>query len=303
MLRGNWHIFNTESLLIYKRNMMRWLTLLILLRFSPEVRGQDENALLWRISGKDLAQPSYLYGTIHMICPEDMKLGDSLRNSVANCERLFLEIDMDAPGMMMKTMKMSMLSSGSIRDLMTKPDYTRLESFMKDSLGMPMLLLNKMKPFTLMSLMYAKLLPCNKPASYEESLMKMAKKQEKEIMGLESIEDQMAVFDQIPDSMEIRMLMALIDDFQGQRDEFARMINAYLQKDLQQLGKMIGDAPDIDGFEDLLLVNRNKRWIPIISAEIKKSPSLFAVGAGHLPGPDGVIELLRKEGFIVSPVE
>lgn len=303
MLRGNWHIFNEERRLIYKRNMMRWLTLLILLRFSPEVRGQDENALLWRISGKDLAQPSYLYGTIHMICPEDMKLGDSLRSSVERCARLFLEIDMDAPGMMMKTMKMSMLSSGSIRDLMTKPDYTRLESFMKDSLGMPMLLLNKMKPFTLMSLMYTKLLPCNKPASYEESLMKMAKKQEKEIMGLESIEDQMAVFDQIPDSMEIRMLMALIDDFQGQRDEFAMMINAYLQKDLQQLGKMIGDAPDIDGFEDLLLVNRNKRWIPIISAEIKKLPSLFAVGAGHLPGPDGVIELLRKEGFIVSPVE
>lgn len=283
--------------------MLRGILLFMLTGISHILRGQSENALLWRISGKDLVQPSYLYGTIHMICPEDLNLGDSLRSSVEKSERLFLEIDMDAPGMMMKTMKLSMLSSGNIRDLMSTSDYLRLESFMKDSVGMPMMILNKMKPFTLMSLMYARLLPCKKPASYEEALTKIARKQGKQIMGLESIEDQMAVFDQIPDTMEIRMLMNLIDDFQEQRDEFAMMINAYRQKDLQRLGKMIGDAPDIDGFEDLLLVNRNKRWIPIVKEEIKKGPCLFAVGAGHLPGSDGVIELLRKDGFIVSPVE
>lgn len=283
--------------------MKKWLMFLMLVPFSGESWGQSENALLWRITGKELAQPSYLYGTIHMICPEDLILGDSLRSSVDKTDRLFLEIDMDAPGLLMKTMKLSMLSSGTIRELMTPADFRRLESFTIDSLGMPMMLLNKMKPFTLMSLMYSKLLPCNKPASYEETLMKMAKKQDKEISGLESIEAQMAVFDQIPDTMEIRMLMAFIDDFQGQRDEFATMINAYVRKDLHLLGKMIGDAPDMDGFEDLLLVNRNKRWIPVMKEEIKKGPCLFAVGAGHLPGTDGVIELLRKEGFSVSPVE
>jgi uncharacterized protein YbaP (TraB family) len=66
---------------------------------------------------------------------------------------------------------------------------------------------------------------------------------------------------------------------------------------------MINDSPDIDGFEDLLLVNRNKKWIPVMKAEMNRSACLFAVGAGHLPGTDGVIDLLRKEGYTVSPVE
>lgn len=283
--------------------MMRWMILLLLLSFSPEGRGQTTNALLWKISGRDLTQPSYLFGTIHMICPEDLQIGDSLKVSVSQADRLFLELDMDAPGIMMKTMKRSMLPSGTIRDLMNPGDYHRLESFMKDSLGMPMFLMNKMKPFTLMSVMYSKFLPCNKPASLEETLMQMAKKQHKEILGLETVEEQLAVFDRIPDTMEIRMLMGLIDDFQGQRDEFGRMIQAYRQRDLTELGRMINNSPDIDGFEDLLLVNRNKKWIPVMKTEMNRSTCLFAVGAGHLPGTDGVIDLLRKEGYTVSPVE
>lgn len=283
--------------------MIRWCWLSLFLSFSINSNGQSERALLWRISGNELTQPSYVYGTIHMICPEDLKIGDSLRNSVGNAERIYLEIDMDTPGMLLKTMKLSMLESGSIKDLMSTVDYQRLESFMKDSIGMPMFLLNKMKPFTIMSMMYTKLLPCNKSASYEETLMKLAKKQNKQVMGLESIEDQMAIFDQIPDTMETRMLMSLIDDFHGQKAAFANMVSAYLQKDLNKLGQMISESPDIDGFEDLLLAKRNRKWIPVMMKQMKQSSCVFAVGAGHLPGEDGVINLLRNEGFIVSPVE
>jgi uncharacterized protein YbaP (TraB family) len=283
--------------------MIRWIFLLLILPSSMLSHGQTEKALLWRISGKNLERPSFLYGTIHMICPEDLKIGDSLRKSVGDAERLYLEIDMDTPGMMLKTMKLSMLESGTIKDLMNPVDYQRLESFMKDSIGMPMFLLNKMKPFTIMSMMYTKILPCNKSASYEESLMKLAKKQNKQVMGLESIEDQMAIFDQIPDTMETRMLMSLIDDFHGQKAAFADMVSTYLQKDLNKLGQMIGESPDIDGFEDLLLAKRNRKWIPVMMKEMKQSSCVFAVGAGHLPGEDGVINLLRNEGFIVSPVE
>jgi uncharacterized protein YbaP (TraB family) len=286
-----------------KVEMKRWFYSLMLIALCLESSGQSDNALLWRISGKDLSGPSYLYGTIHMICPDDLKIGDSLRQSLETANRLYLEINMDEPGMLMKTMKMSMLPSGTIRDLMKPADYQRLESFVKDSLGMPMFLLNKMKPLTLMSVMYTKLLPCNKTASYEETLMKMAKQKNKSIHGLETLEDQMAVFDQIPDTMETRMIMALVDDFNGQREEFSNMVRAYLNKDLLSLGKMIGDAPDIEGFEDLLLVNRNKKWIPVMKKEMNQSTCLFAVGAGHLPGTEGVINLLRKDGYIVTPVE
>lgn len=283
--------------------MIRWCWLSLLLSFSINTNGQSERALLWRISGNELAQPSYVYGTIHMICPDDLKIGDSLRQSVEMSNRLFLEIDLDAPGMMQKTMKLAMLESGTMKDLMNPLEYQRLTSFMKDSVGMPMFLLNKMKPMMIMSMIYPKLLPCGKSASYEEILMKLAKSQHKEVMGLESLEDQMAIFDQIPDTTETRMLMSLIDDFHGQKAAFANMVSAYLQKDLNKLGQMISESPDIDGFEDLLLAKRNRKWIAVMMKQMKQSSCVFAVGAGHLPGEDGVINLLRNEGFIVSPVE
>jgi uncharacterized protein YbaP (TraB family) len=168
---------------------------------------------------------------------------------------------------------------------------------------MPLTIFNKMKPFTLMSILYTKVLPCPKMESYEQSFMSMAKQQKKEILGLEKLEDQFAVFDKIPDSAEVIMILNMIDDFDGQKKEFAKMTDAYKRKDLQALEKMINASPDMVGYEDLLLVNRNKNWIPVMEKAMSAQATFFAVGAGHLPGEDGIISLLRKAGYTVSPVE
>jgi uncharacterized protein len=263
----------------------------------------QENALLWQINGKDLKKPSYLFGTIHMICPEDFIMSDSIRSTFARSEKIYLEIDMDDPAMTLKTLQLAMMKDKSLKDLMSKEDYTRLDKFMNDSIGMPLMIFNKMKPFTLMSILYTKVLPCPKMESYEQSFMSMAELQKKEILGLEKLEDQFAVFDQIPDSAEVKMILDMIDDFGGQQKEFAKMTEAYKRKDLDALSKMINASPDMAGYENLLLVNRNKNWIPVMEKAMSTQSTFFAVGAGHLPGEDGVISLLRKAGYTVSPVE
>jgi uncharacterized protein YbaP (TraB family) len=263
----------------------------------------QQNALLWQISGKNLAKPSYLFGTIHMICPEDFYMSDTLKASFARAEKIYLEIDMDDPSMTMKTLQLALMKDKSLKDLMSKEDYARLDKFMKDSIGMPLMIFNKMKPFTLMSVLYTKVLPCQKMESYEQSFISMARQQKKELLGLEKLEDQFAVFDKIPDSAEVQMILYMINDFDGQRKEFAKMIEAYKKKDLDALSKMISASPDIAGFEDLLLVNRNKNWIPVMEKAMNEQSNFFAVGAGHLPGNDGVIALLKKAGYKVVPVE
>ncbi|MGL6268932.1 MAG: TraB/GumN family protein [Chitinophagaceae bacterium] len=263
----------------------------------------QENALLWQINGGDLNKPSYLFGTIHMICPEDFILSDSIKSTFARSEKIYLEIDMDDPAMTMKTLQLAMMKDKSLKDLMSKEDYARLNKFMQDSVGMPLTIFNKMKPFTLMSILYTKVLPCPKMESYEQSFMTMAQQQKKEILGLEKLEDQFAVFDQIPDSAEVRMILEMIDNFGAQQKEFAKMTEAYKRKDLEALSTMINASPDMAGYENLLLVNRNKNWIPVMEKAMATQSTFFAVGAGHLPGQDGVISLLRKAGYTVSPVE
>ncbi|WP_336514791.1 TraB/GumN family protein [Pollutibacter soli] len=262
-----------------------------------------EKSLLWEITGPGLSAPSYLYGTIHMICPADYSMSETIKNSFAKSKTLFLEIDMDDPSMNMKTLQLSMMKTGSLKDLMTDKEYTELEKFMKDSIGMPLMMFNKMKPFTLLSIMYMKVLPCTGVESYEQNFVEMAKAQKKEVYGLEKLEDQFAVFDKIPDSAEIKMILEMSRNFSEQKKEFSKMTESYKAKDLDALGNAISSSPDIAGFEDILLVDRNRNWISIMEKAMKKEPTFFAVGAGHLPGKEGVIELLRKEGYTVRAID
>jgi len=289
-----------------------WLLVLVLLVVSSKAqknvasaRAENlppvENALLWSISGNGLASPSYLYGTIHMICKEDFRFSSTLKDKFEEAKYVYLEIDMDDPSMMMKTAMLSIMKDHSLKDLMNEKDYNELSAYVKDSLGMPMMIFNKLKPMTLMSLLYTKVLSCPSE-SYEQRFMEMARDRKKEIRGLEKIEDQMAVFDKIPDSVEAQMILEMIRKMPEQRTEFAQMVESYKKEDLNKLGEEISSSPEWKGFEDIMLVNRNHNWIPVMSAAMKEGPQLFAVGAGHLPGKDGIINLLRKAGYKVEPV-
>jgi uncharacterized protein YbaP (TraB family) len=82
------------------------------------------------------------------------------------------------------------------------------------------------------------------------------------------------------------------------------MLNLYRQKDLDGLNKMTNDNDDeFAGYNDLLLTNRNKKWIPEIIEQAKLKPTFFAVGAAHLGNDIGVINLLRQQGYTVTPVK
>jgi uncharacterized protein YbaP (TraB family) len=240
---------------------------------------------------------------MHIICAEDFVITEQMKEKFATTGKIYLELDMDNPGMLFKTMQLSLLQKGTLKDLFNEEDYARLNRFVSDSLGMPMLLLNKMKPFALMSLLYGKVLTCSKTESYEQTFVDMAKTQKKEVLGLETPEDQFAVFDQIPDSAEAKMVMEFINNFGDQREEFKKMVDAYKSQDLPELYRQLSTSPDMAGFEDELLVKRNRKWIPVMESAMQEGPTFFAVGAGHLPGENGVIRLLRNAGYTAKPIK
>jgi uncharacterized protein YbaP (TraB family) len=262
-----------------------------------------ENALLWSVTGKGLNTPSYVYGTIHMICKEDFLFSSTLKQKLNDSKGIYLELDMDDPSMMIKMATMAIMKDHTLQDLMSETDYKTLSQFVKDTLGMPMMLFNKMKPITLMSLIYTKVLPCSSTESYEMKMVEIAKASKKEVRGLETIEEQMGVFDKIPDSVEAQMIMEMIRTMPAQRKQMTEMVEAYKKEDLQKLAAQMSESPEWRGFEDILLANRNKNWIPIMETAMKQGTQVFAVGAGHLPGKEGVINLLRAAGYTVTPVK
>jgi uncharacterized protein YbaP (TraB family) len=80
------------------------------------------------------------------------------------------------------------------------------------------------------------------------------------------------------------------------------MLNCYLKQDLNKLGELMNDAELSPEFNANFLVKRNQNWIPQISKMVQEKPIFIAVGAGHLPGEQGVLKLLQEAGYTVSPI-
>lgn len=277
--------------------------LLLLAGIVSAQNAPKENSLLWEITGKGLTKPSYLFGTIHLICPADFSLSDSLKNAVLKTQQLALEIDMDDPGLMGAMTKTMFMADGkTLQGILTEKQYSQLSQFYKDSLGMSITSFGRAKPFMMMGPMFNKILGCE-PQSYEISLMGLAVKQKSEVIGLETIEEQMAIFDTIPYDRQAEMLLTMIDKLPETKTEFHDLVELYKKQDLQSLYNLtLKSEFGMDGQDEVMLFQRNQNWIKRIDKIVHEKPTFIAVGAAHLGGEKGVIALLRKDGFKVRAV-
>ncbi len=281
---------------------MKTFQVLIFCLLTHFIQAQDKS-LLWEISGNGLSKPSYLYGTIHLICPNDYFLTDSTKAAFAKTDQVYLELDMDDPSMMSKMMKTAMFTDGKkLKDYLSADDYTLLNDYFKQKMGMGLDQMNGMKPFTVMSMLYMTLLSCQ-PQSYELVFTQMASNAKKEMLGLETVEFQMGVFDQIPYEKQAALLADMVRKKEESAKEFGQMVALYKAQDVEGLLKVMDNSEwDFNGYEDILLANRNAAWVPIMEKAMQTKPTFFAVGAGHLGGQKGVLSLLKKQGFRVRPV-
>lgn len=280
-----------------------FILLCLLLSSHVLVAQETYNSLLWKISGKNLQKPSYLYGTLHAICRDDMVLSEALLEALDNSRRLALEIDVTDKSLMAK-MQNGMLMKGNTKlsQLLPEPDYQILARYFQDSLGVNLSTVQQMKPIFLNTLIYNKLLACT-PQSYETQLSRMAGIQNMEISGLESIEEQLKVFEKIEYREQAEMLLQTIVEYPELENAYWNMIVSYKNQDLNSLYHVISDIQlGMKKYEDVMLNQRNQRWIPRMEQMAADSPTFFAVGAAHLPGDKGLISLLKRRGYTVEPV-
>ena len=285
----------------------------------------EENKLLWEISGNGLAMPSYLYGTIHMIPSDDYFLTDGTKSAFEKSTRVAFEIDteemMNPAAMMGLLGQMYMANDTTLADLLSDEDY-QLVSDHFEEIGLPMMFMGKIKPMFL-TILAGEDIQNMKPGegglggmlggdgmkSYELELTEMAKQAEKPIVGLETAEFQMSLFDKIPYQAQAQMLVETIkSEGDGTEDEedgaLDRMIELYTTQDIVGMQTMMSDDPaGIGGYEEVLLLQRNRNWIPVMQGLMAEETVFFAVGAGHLAGEEGVIALLRKAGYTMTPVQ
>lgn len=280
-----------------------------LITWGQEKGKKDFNTLLWQITGNGLPRPSYLFGTIHMICSDEAVLSDSLRAAIGSSDDVYFEVDMDNLIEMIGVMrKMKMRNDTTLADLLSKDDYTKVKDYFENNETLlPFSVLETYKPLLAASMLMEGSTGCETPEAMEEVIMKEAKQQGKNIRGLETMSFQMSIFDTIPYKMQAMQLVRYVDDAdKGNTDdtkEYDKLMQAYRNQDLSKLEELTKTTDmGMANFTDILLYNRNKNWVEKLKAILPNKSVVIAVGAGHLPGEKGVINLLRKAGYIVKPV-
>ena len=279
------------------------LTILTLLTFIPSF-AQDTHTLLYEVSGNDLAVPSYVFGTIHLMCPDDIQISEAVKEKVVASEQLVLEIDFGKPNIVQEMQQKVMLPEGkTLKDIMSAEDYATLSTFFQDSLMTPISAVERFSPVALYSMLAMQMLHCQ-PGSYEMSLIQLAKAEQKEIAGLETIDEQMAAFNKISEEGQVDLLTEAIDDYDQALSEFQQLLDAYQAQDVDKLYEVSLESMDeIEGMEQYLLIDRNVAWLPTMESSMKEQSTFFAVGAGHLGGKRGLLELLEEQGYTVTPVQ
>ncbi|MBA9079805.1 MULTISPECIES: TraB/GumN family protein [Rufibacter] len=284
-----------------------WTLLLGLLAgiFMPEagVCGTPnihQKSLLWKVSGKGI-KTSYLYGTFHLVPKEQFALPGKVKQRMVKSQTVVFEVDLESPELTQSINK-AMRMNKPLESIMSVQEYNMLAQFVQDTLERSLQQFRYIKPgFLGQMLLYPKLLGYS-PESYDLELLKMANRWHKSIYVLETPEEQVALLDQATVEVQASQLLNSVKQFDRQRKIMKQMLSLYQQENLQGLYNLITSQENEKETQALLLDQRNQRWMTPLVNMMRKSPSFIAVGAAHLPGEQGLIQLLRNQGYKVEPV-
>ncbi len=280
--------------------MKQTLSLLLILFLGFTVQAQS---LLWKVSGKNIKSPSYLYGSIHIQDKRVFAFDQTVWDAFLSTEAFAMEILIDevTPQEIKDAMFMK---NNTIEEFLTPEQYKTLDSIVKAKTGVGLLMYNKMKPFFLSS----QIMQLNLKKEMDDALdlyfLRNARKEGKAVYGVEKFAHQVAAIDKISLKEQVDMLFKSLTDTTTNSDEnkFEELLQAYLNFDLDKLFELSNDTSLPKNFNKAFLIDRNKVMVKNFKKIAKKQTLFCVIGAAHLPGDNGVINLLRKKGLSVEPV-
>lgn len=274
-----------------------FLSFFIVLSFSQ--------SLLWKVTGGDLKQPSYLYGSIHIQDARVFAFDSTIvLGTMQSCDAFAMEILMDEIDP--KALRESQfMKKGKLLSKMMKPsDFAKLDSVCKAKIGISAYFLNGYKPFFLSSALQQADMAKDQEDALDLYFLKKARAAGKKCFGVEQYQDQIAAIDAISLKEQVKMLVESLNmtEQDSAQNEFEELLNAYLTYNFDKMLELSTDPSLPKKFNKVFLIDRNVGMADHF-AEIARSQSLFCViGAAHLAGDKGVPALLRKKGYTVEPV-
>lgn len=291
-------------------SLQRWLAIggLTLLAACQQTLPRTEAPPLWKVDGTH--NSVYLLGSIHVLRADDYPLPALLNSVYSDAERLLMELDMDE--FEIEDSRRAMLKMGidpggaRLPQLLGQPTWDQAHQ-MAAALDIDLESLAAFEPWVVaLSVIDIQMRRLGFEASHgiESHFTQRAMADGKTIDGLETVIEQLALFDRLPPDTQSRMLIKSIDDAQHIESSMETLVEAWRYGDDAALEReMIASFGGFPALYDALVIRRNRAWVDALEGLFSDTDDyLVIVGALHLVGKDGVVELLRQRGFKVTRV-
>ena len=284
---------------------MRFILVVLVLLSNVAVA----QSLLWEVSGNGLKEPSYLFGTYHILKDSYLDKTPTVKTAFNSAQGIVVETTIDSSAMLSMAMR-AIMPGNSLKKLLSEADYKAVADEFKQVTGYDLAMFNQMKPImtaTTLSMSYAErevdTLSKFTGQPLDLYFATEAKKRGKTLTSLETMEQQMAfLFDHDSVEKQAADLVKLVKEKKEMEGQSKRLTDLYLAGDLDGMWKLSQDHEKKYGDLSYLVNERNQTWMGKLPTLMALRPTFVAVGALHLPGPAGLIALLRKGGFQVKPL-
>lgn len=271
-----------------------------------------EKSLLWKVSGNGLTESSYLFGTYHLLGDKFLSEVPETQQPFAEAKGVVVELVLDSAKMMTVMMQKAIMRDKKISTLLSAEDFNRVDSALRAVSGYSLKMFDMFKPAQvtmMLSLMQAQKLNADSLKKYAGTPLDIhfanaGKKTGKTVTPLETMEQQTdMLFNHFSVEEQARQLVENVKQGELTTKASTDMTKLYFQKDLDGLWTLMKSFPeDLSGNMDYMLKDRNVNWVKVLPELMKSGSQFIAVGAGHLPGDNGLIILLREQGYTVTPV-
>lgn len=295
-------------------------TLLFFSMLGVSAQSQKEytDALLWKISGNGLTQPSYILGTHHLAHVNFVDSIPGLKDAISNTQQTVGELLMsEQTEMQTKIQQAAMMPAGeTYKTLLTADEYATLDAGLKELFMVGLDQFSQLKPGMISMLytitLYTKNFPEFNPMAHEAIdayIQRITKENGKNSLGLETVEDQIyALFDAEPLKDQAKSLACAVENKDWAIKGLNKLNQAYKAKDLTGMYNLAFNDPNdpckmSQTYQSAINKNRNNKWLEKLPLIMKDKSSLIAVGALHLTGEEGLLYQLAKKGYKVEPVK
>ncbi len=268
------------------------------------VRADGPVHALWELHGR--TNTVYLLGSIHVLRPSDYPLSAAVLNAYRNAKSIFMEVNLaeiDAQRMQTELLASARLPEGqTLLSIMGEHRYKRAQTLAQE-VGVDLGIFDAFAPWfaaEAISQMQLQQLGFEPKSGVEMFFLERARRDGKSVDGLETVHDQIALFDALSMDEQAEYLVSSLEEAHELPKEVDAMVHAWASGDTQwfadQLKSEFGRDPAL---YQAVLVARNRKWIPKIEALLKDDKNyLVIVGTGHLVGLGSVIDLLKKDGIV-----